>query len=149
MAKETPSSELKRLRNEQDKTRRDEVFGGLSQKEWAEYYVKSDRIHQLESEIRASAAADEISKSARANQRIEWNKRAETDTPQVEARQPYRSRERDFTQNSTARVKGSSLKDEFREWWEIVNELIHEPNTEKMALLLRELNRASVELQES
>ena len=80
---------------------------------------------------------------------MEWNKRVQTDTPQVERRQPYRSRERDLTENSTARVNASSVMNEFREWWEIANELIHEPNTGTMALLLEELYRASAELQKS
>jgi len=30
-------------------------------------------------------------------------------------------------------------------WWEIANELTREPNTGKMALLLKELNQASLE----
>ena len=67
MANETPTSELKRLGQEQDKTRRDEVFGGLSAAERAEYDVKRVRIHALEREIQASAAAEEISKSAKAD----------------------------------------------------------------------------------
>jgi hypothetical protein len=52
MAKEQHESELKRLRTEQNKTRQDEVFGGLSSAERAKYDGKSERIHKLESEIR-------------------------------------------------------------------------------------------------
>lgn len=110
MAKETRASELKRLRKEQEKTRRDEVFGGLSPVERAEYDVKSDRINKLEIEISASAAADKGAKAANARQQLEWNKPAETDIPQAEARQPYRSREKDSPNRSTSRAKRSSAK---------------------------------------
>ena len=48
MAKEKPESELKRLRTEQDMTRQDEVFGGLSAAEQAAYNGKSERIHELD-----------------------------------------------------------------------------------------------------
>jgi len=48
VAKEQPESELKRLRNEQSKARQDEVFGGLSHAERAEYNGKAERIHELE-----------------------------------------------------------------------------------------------------
>ena len=52
MAREKHESELKRLRTEQNKTRQDEVFGGLSPAERARYDGKSERIRKLESEIR-------------------------------------------------------------------------------------------------
>jgi hypothetical protein len=55
MAMEKPEAELKRLRIEQYKTLRDEVFGGLTLAEQAEYNRKSDQIHELEREIQASA----------------------------------------------------------------------------------------------
>jgi hypothetical protein len=48
MRDETLKSELIRLRKEQSKTRRDEVFGGLSPSERAAYESKEDRIHELE-----------------------------------------------------------------------------------------------------
>jgi hypothetical protein len=48
---EKRESELKRLRAEQYKTLQDEVFGGLSPAEQAEYNRKSERIHELESKI--------------------------------------------------------------------------------------------------
>jgi hypothetical protein len=51
MAIEKRESELKRLRIEQNKSRQDEVFGGLSPAERAKYEGKSERIHKLESEI--------------------------------------------------------------------------------------------------
>jgi hypothetical protein len=46
--KEQPESELKRLREEQRKTRRGEVFGGLSPAEEADYNGKAERIRELE-----------------------------------------------------------------------------------------------------
>jgi len=52
MVREKHESELKRLRTEQTKSRQDEVFGGLSPAERAKYNEKSERIHQLESQIR-------------------------------------------------------------------------------------------------
>jgi hypothetical protein len=48
MAKENPESELTRLRKEQNKTQQDEVFGGLSPAERAEYNGKAKRINELE-----------------------------------------------------------------------------------------------------
>ena len=45
---ETRESELIRLREEQSKTRREEVFGGLSAAERSAYEIKADRIHELE-----------------------------------------------------------------------------------------------------
>jgi hypothetical protein len=106
MAKEKPESELKRLRTEQEKIRRDEVFGGLSPAERAAYNRKSDRIHELESEIQAGAVAEKSSQFAKAEQRRQWNKGSDTDTPQDEARQPYRSREEDSTSNSARSRRG-------------------------------------------
>jgi hypothetical protein len=101
MAKEKPESELKRLRTEQNQTRRDEVFGGLSPAERAAYDRKSKRIYELESQIHASAVAKKSPRSAQAEQRLQWNKEPETDTPQGEAHQPYRSREQGSTGSST------------------------------------------------
>jgi len=37
------------------------------------------------------------------------------------------------------------MRDQTRPWLAIANELIREPNTRKMALLLKELNQVSVE----
>ncbi|MCU1304318.1 MAG: hypothetical protein JWQ87_4602 [Candidatus Sulfotelmatobacter sp.] len=42
-------SELTRLIGDQDKARNDQVFGGLSPAERAEYDRKAERIHDLES----------------------------------------------------------------------------------------------------
>jgi hypothetical protein len=48
MEDETPQNELVRLRKEQSETRQNEVYGGLSPTEMAEYDSKADRIHKLE-----------------------------------------------------------------------------------------------------
>jgi hypothetical protein len=53
MAQEKSQSELIRLRKEQNKARHDEVFGGLSPVELAEYNRKAARIHELESDFQA------------------------------------------------------------------------------------------------
>jgi hypothetical protein len=45
---ESEETELSRLRQEQAKTRHDEVFGGLSPAERAAYHKKQDRIFELE-----------------------------------------------------------------------------------------------------
>jgi hypothetical protein len=58
MAKEKSESELNRLRTEQNKSRRDEVFGGFSQAELAQYEAKRERIHTLEIEVKASPAGE-------------------------------------------------------------------------------------------
>jgi len=63
MVEEKPESELKRLRKEQSTTRQDEVFGGLSKAEGAEYDRKTERIYELESEIQAMVVADHKSQS--------------------------------------------------------------------------------------
>jgi len=57
VATEQPESELKRLREEQRKTRQDEVFGALSPAEEAAYNGKARRVHELERELRASTFA--------------------------------------------------------------------------------------------
>jgi hypothetical protein len=101
VGKEEPKSELKWLRAEQVKSRQDEIFGGFSPAERAQYEAKSERIHKLESEIQAGAGAEQNARSTKAEQ--QWNKESETDTPQAEAHQPYRSREKgstDTTANS-------------------------------------------------
>jgi hypothetical protein len=51
---------LIRLRKEQSKTRRDEVFGGLSLTELAEYDGKAERIHELENYLLTGAFAKKI-----------------------------------------------------------------------------------------
>lgn len=88
MEKEQAKSELERLQKEQRKARQDEVFGGLTKVELAEYDAKAKRISELEIELTAAAA--------KAQQDRQWNKRPETDILQRQARQPYRDRERNF-----------------------------------------------------
>ena len=73
MLEEKPQSELTRLRKEQNKARHDEVFGGLSSAELAEYNGKADRIHELESKIQASAVAKKSFQSGKAEQSRQWN----------------------------------------------------------------------------
>jgi hypothetical protein len=53
MPKEDRELELARLRNEVKKTRQDEVFGGLTVAERAEYDRKKLRIRELEIELSA------------------------------------------------------------------------------------------------
>ena len=48
MESETLQFELKRLRQEQDKARRDEVFGGMTLAEQTTYESKAARIRVLE-----------------------------------------------------------------------------------------------------
>ncbi len=101
MPKEEPKSELKRLRKERDKTWRDEIFGGLSLAEQAECDRKSKRIQELEIELHGRGTDEKRVEAATAAQRLQWNKRPETDTPQGEAHQPYRRREKDSADNSS------------------------------------------------
>jgi hypothetical protein len=68
VAREKPESELKRLRAEQEKTRRDEVFGGLSPLERAEYDKKAERIRGLERDTRANGIAKKGSQVAKVTQ---------------------------------------------------------------------------------
>jgi hypothetical protein len=111
VAPEKPEAELKRLLKEQHKARQDEVFGGFSPAERAEYEGKAHRIHALESEIQASAVSKKNSVSAKAEQERQWNKESETDTPQTEAHQPYRSREKGSTDcSSDSRMQQTKAK---------------------------------------
>ena len=73
MLEEKPQFELIRLRKEQNKARQDEVFGGLSPAERAEYNGKAERIHELESDFQASAVAKKSLQSAKAEQNRQWN----------------------------------------------------------------------------
>jgi hypothetical protein len=52
MEDETPRAELMRLLKAQLKARRDEVFGGLSHAEQAEYNRRSERIRELEEGVK-------------------------------------------------------------------------------------------------
>ena len=99
-------AELARLWKEQAKARRDEVFGGFSAAERSSYEARAERIHVLESELN-SAMREEVSDPTTSAERqmARWNAGAETDTPQRDARQPYRSRE---TNSSKAFVDSSA-----------------------------------------
>ncbi len=101
VAEENPMSELARLRKQQHKTRQNEVYGGLSQDERAEYDSTTKRIDELTKQLEAIASSDK----AQAEQRREWNKESETDAPQSEARQPHRPREQDSTNAFTDSLK--------------------------------------------
>ena len=101
MPKEKPEFELNRLRAELSRTRQEEVFGGLSPSELAEYNQKSERIHKLAGEIHSVAILEKSSGAEQIEQQRQWNKDPETDTPQAEAHQPYRSREKDSKDSST------------------------------------------------
>jgi hypothetical protein len=112
--KEEPESELKRLYAEQAKTRQDEVFGVLSPAERAAYNARTERINELVIALAAIAGVKKSRQQAKADQRGQWNKESETDTPQSEAHQTYRSRENDsanWSMNSTK--KRGKAKGEF------------------------------------
>jgi hypothetical protein len=67
----------------------------------------------LERTIQARAVAKINSQSAKTQQKPQWKEEPETDTPQAEARQPYRSRENDSadaSRNSTEK-QGKAKKD--------------------------------------
>jgi hypothetical protein len=101
MPKEKPELELNRLRAELCRTRQEEVFGGLSPSELAEYNQKSERINKLAGEIHRVAIFEKSSGAAQIEQQRQWDKDPETDTPQAEAHQPYRSREKASKDSST------------------------------------------------
>jgi hypothetical protein len=101
MPHESSQTELARLLTEQETARRDEVFGGLSPAERAEYARKAKRINDLEIELRTSTVVKKSFPSVRAEQSRQWDRTSETDTPQAEAHQPYRSRETGSTDANT------------------------------------------------
>jgi hypothetical protein len=96
MEKETPQTEIMRLLREQIQSREEEVFGGLSRAERAEYNRKSARINHLEILLQAEAIAQHLAAPDGDTRRnsTEWRAKPEEDIPQNNARQPYRSRER-------------------------------------------------------
>jgi hypothetical protein len=55
---ENIQSELTRLLAEQSKARQDEVFGGMTTTERAEYTLKEKRINELEIELATRHRAD-------------------------------------------------------------------------------------------
>jgi hypothetical protein len=63
VAKETLESELKRLKQEQRKTREDEVFLGLTSAERAAFNERLARISSLEIKIQTMASAEEKGRS--------------------------------------------------------------------------------------
>jgi hypothetical protein len=89
MNRETPRAEVLRLIKELRKTRQDEIFGGLSLSERADYDKKANRISELELLFLSFFSEPDSNNSAA------WDKMSETDSPQSLARQPYRSREKD------------------------------------------------------
>jgi hypothetical protein len=93
MDRETPRAEVLRLLKELRKTRQDEIFGGLSLSERADYDKKANRISELELLLK-STSLSLFSELAPDNSGA-WDKMSETDTPQPLARQPYRDREKD------------------------------------------------------
>jgi Skp family chaperone for outer membrane proteins len=106
VAVENPKSELARLLKEQRQARQDEVYGGFSKSERAEYDTREERIHELDTQLLTMTSADE----AASEQRREWNRTSETDTPQSEGRQPYRNREQDSTNAFTDSLKTGRTK---------------------------------------
>jgi hypothetical protein len=101
MEEENPQSEVTRLRKTQFLARQQEIYGGFSPAERTEYDNRAKRIEELDAQLQAIAFTDK----AAAEQRREWNKSSETDTPQSEARQPYYSREKDSTTTLTESSK--------------------------------------------
>jgi len=57
MANQSLQSELTRLRKQQAKAQQDEVFGGFSLAERAEYDARTNRIHDLEVELQIRRSA--------------------------------------------------------------------------------------------
>jgi hypothetical protein len=76
MKDETSSVELARLREQQHSIRQNEVYGGLSKVERADYDARAKRIYELIKQIEAIASPSR----AQAEQRCEWNKLSESDT---------------------------------------------------------------------
>jgi hypothetical protein len=101
MEEENPQSEVTRLRKTQFLARQQEIYGGFSPAERTEYDNRAKRIEELDAQLQAIAFTDK----AAAEQRREWNKSSETDTPKSEARQPYYSREKDSTTTLTESSK--------------------------------------------
>jgi hypothetical protein len=66
---ETPKLELERLRRQQAKSRTDEVFGGFSSAERADYDVRQDRIHKLEDDL------SEVNEQPQRERDVSWNRR--------------------------------------------------------------------------
>lgn len=95
MPTEQPEAELARLKKEQEKARKDEIFGGLSVSERQEYDARHRRIKALQ------ASVIELSDVGDARQQFAWAQTSETDTHQREAHQSYRSGEQDSSEAYT------------------------------------------------
>jgi hypothetical protein len=93
MDRETPRAELLRLLKELRKTRQDEIFGGLSLSERADYDKKANRISELELLLDITSLS--LFSEPDLDNRGAWDKISETETAQSLARQPYRDREKD------------------------------------------------------
>ena len=89
MERESPQAEVLRLLREQYQSRQDEVFGGLSAVERAEYNRKTARINELETSLGENSFRSR-SAEAKTKRSEQWDLTSETDTPQSRARQPYR-----------------------------------------------------------
>jgi hypothetical protein len=105
VAEKNTASELARLRKKQQQAQQEEVYGGFSKSERAEYDSRAERINELETQLQ-TVTSDE----AAAEQRHEWNKKSETDTPPTEGRQPNRTREQNSTNASTDSLKTVQTK---------------------------------------
>jgi hypothetical protein len=68
VAVENLKSELAALLKEQRQARQDEVYGGFSKSERAEYDARAQRIHELDARLLTMTSADE----AASEQRREW-----------------------------------------------------------------------------
>ncbi|MGB8581748.1 MAG: hypothetical protein WCD47_13065 [Candidatus Sulfotelmatobacter sp.] len=93
MDRETPRAEVLRLLKELRKTRHDEIFGGLSLSERADYDKKSNRISELELLLETTSLS--LFSGPDPDNSRAWDKMSETDAPQFLARQPYRDWEKD------------------------------------------------------
>jgi hypothetical protein len=93
MDRETPRAEVLRLLKELRKTRQDEIFGGLSLSERADYDRKANRVSELELLLETPSLS--LFTEPDSNSEAAWDKVSETDAPQSLARQPYRDREKD------------------------------------------------------
>jgi hypothetical protein len=103
-------SELTRLLKEQNTARQEEVFGGLSRTEQAECDSRMKRIHELAIELQTKRDETGCQCDESGQQKRQWNRNSETDTPQNDARQPYRSREKDSGDAFTDSLKTSRGK---------------------------------------
>ena len=92
MKRETPRAEVLRLLRELRQIRHDEIFGGLSLSERAEYDRKVSRISELE--LLSGTAYLSLFSEDDLNNKSGWEKTSETDSPETLARQPYRDREK-------------------------------------------------------